>query len=152
MWNLRTALKVRLMHEGQEIEVVKLDSNHKAQALLQEARQQIKMDRAVSIENAQNLTAVEAKELGDIDGLDVAQLLAVQKWQIAEHYCVPIEQVGGDLVLWDNDGRRRGQITNLEELIQPDIAEHRDAQSFEKQAQWQQGLTPWDTSSAALRI
>ena len=151
MWNLRTALKVRLMHEGQDLEVVRLDSNQKAQALLQEARQQIKIDRAFSIETAQNLTAVEAKASGDMDGLDMAQQLAMQKWQIAEHYCIPVEQVDVDLVLWDNSGRRRGQITNLEEFLYPDIAKSRDAQSYERQLQWRQGFTPWDTGNATLK-
>ena len=107
-------------------------------------RLQLKAQRA-------NLTPVEAKQLDQLDGLDETQRLALQKWQIAEFYCVDVDEVDKDLVLYDNEGRRRGQLLNLESFLHPDVAAAADVRSLEKQAKWQKGLTPWDIGSASLK-
>ena len=151
MWNLRTALKVRLMHEGNQIEQVDLEDNEQTRLLIRAARDKLKIERAIAIESAANLTAVEAKQLDQLDGLDEAQKLSLQKWQIAEFYCVAIDEVDRDLVLYDNDGRRRGQLLNLESFLCPDVAVAADVRSLEKQAKWQSGMTPWDIGNVSLK-
>ena len=151
MWNLRTALKVRLMHEGNQVESVELEDNEQTRLLIQVAREKLQIERAISVAQAANLTPVEAKQLDQLDGLDEAQGLALQKWQIAEFYCVDVNEVDKDLVLYDNEGRRRGQLLNLESFLHPDVAAAADVRSLEKQAKWQKGLTPWDIGSATLK-
>ena len=151
MWNLRTALKVRLMHEGHQLEVVELGSDRQARDLLKAAREELKVGHAIAVEGAANLTPAEAKALSDIDGLDEAQRLALEKWNLAEFYCIPVDQVEGDLVLWDNEGRRRGQLLNLESFLHPDTAIAADVRSLDKQMKWGKGITPWDLNNASLK-
>jgi hypothetical protein len=59
--------------------------------------------------------------------------------------------VSSDLVIYDNDGRRRGQMLNLENFLHPDVAIAADVRSLEKQIKWQSGLTPWDIGNASLK-
>ena len=156
MWNLRTALKIRLMHEGHQLERVELGSDGQVAVLLKAAREELKIEHAIAVEAADNLTPAEAKQLDQLDGLDEVQRLALQKWQIADFYCLPVEQVTADLVLYDNDGRRRGQLLNLEGFLYPDVAIAADVRSLEKQAKWaksftQKGYTPWDIGNASLK-
>ena len=151
MWNLRTALKVRLMHEGHQLEVVELEKDGQVRDLLRAAREELKAGHAIAVEAAANLTPAEAKALADIDGLDEAQRLALEKWNLAEFYCIPVDQVEGDLVLWDNEGRRRGQLLNLESFLHPDTAIAADVRSLDKQMKWGKGVTPWDLNNASLK-
>ena len=151
MWNLRTALKVRLMHEGNQVEQVELEDNKQTRLLVRAAKDKLQVERAIAIESAVNLTPVEARQLDQLDGLDEAQRLALQKWQIAEFYCISVNEVDRDLVLYDNDGRRRGQLLNLESFLYPDVAMAADVRSLEKQAKWQRGITPWDVGNVSLK-
>lgn len=151
MWNLRTALKVRLMHEGHQLDVVQMGTDGAAKLLLKAAREKLKTEHAIAVEAAENLRPAEAKALEQLDGLDESQRLALKKWQLADFYCLPVDAVDADLVLWDNDGRRRGQLLNLEGFMHPDTATGADVRSLENQTQWQKGYTPWDLSNAALK-
>ena len=51
MWNLRTALKVRLMHEGNQVESVELEDNKQTRLLIHAAREKLKVERAIAIES-----------------------------------------------------------------------------------------------------
>ena len=151
MWNLRTALKVRLMHEGHHVNAITLAQDNSSRQLLKEARRNLKVEHAVAVEASRVLTPLEAKILEDIDGLDPAQRLALERWHLAEFYCLSVEEVTADLVLWDNDGRRRSQLLNLEGFLDTDLATAADVRSLEKQAKWMQGITPWDISDVTLK-
>ena len=151
MWSLRTALKVRLMHEGNQVEVVTLGKNQKAHVLLKEAREDMKIEQAIAVEAAVNLTKAEATLLGQLESLEPEQQLALQKYEIAKFYGLPIEDVDADVVLSDNNGRSRGQILNLERVLEPETAADADIRALERQGQWQQGYTPWDLSNATLK-
>jgi len=54
-------------------------------------------------------------------------------------------------VLWDNEGRRRGELLNLEAQLFPGLAADWTVKALEKQAGWNQGVCPWDISGAELR-
>ena len=151
MWSLRTALKVRLMHEGNQVEVVSLGKNQKAHVLLKEAREDMKIEQAIAVEAAVNLTKAEATLLGQLESLEPQQQLALQKYEIAKFYGLPIDEVDADVVLSDNNGRTRGQILNLERMLEPETAAEADIRALERQGQWQQGYTPWDLSNATLK-
>jgi len=144
MWHLRTALKIRLMHEGHQVEPVTLGKDQQAHTLLKEARNDMKIEQALSVEAAHNITPAEAKLLEQMESLEPEQRLSLQKYKIAEFYCVPIEDVDADMVFADNGGRRRGQLLNLERLLEPETATEADVRALERQGQWQQGYTPWD--------
>ena len=151
MWSLRTALKVRLMHEGNQVEVVTLGKNQKAHVLLKEAREDMKIEQAIAVEAAVNLTKAEATLLGQLESLEPQQQLALQKYEIAKFYGLPIDEVDADVVLSDNNGRTRGQLLNLERMLEPETAAEADIRALERQGQWQQGYTPWDLSNATLK-
>jgi len=74
---------------------------------------------------------------------------AIQKWHLQDFY--DLETLTVDDCLWDNNGRRRGEILALEALLFPGVALDRTARALEKQATWQQGYCPWDISNAPLR-
>ena len=151
MWNLRTALKVRLMHEGHQVTVVERAPDGHAKVLLKAARQELQIEKAINIEGATNLTPTEAKLLAQMDGLDKDQGLALEKWKIAEFYCLAVDAVDADLVLWDNEGKRRTQLRNLEDFIHPETATDSGTRVLENQVLWDKGITPWDLSDAALK-
>ena len=152
MWHLRTALKIRLMHEGHQVEPVTLGKDQQAHLLLKEARDDMKIEQALAVEAAPNLTPAEANLLDQLENLEPEQRLALQKYRIAEFYSLPIEAVNADIVLYDNDGRLRGQLLNLERLRSPETATDADIRALERQGQWQKGYTPWDLSNATLKL
>ncbi|MGB3787594.1 MAG: plasmid replication protein, CyRepA1 family, partial [Phormidesmis sp.] len=151
MWHLRTALKIRLMHEGHQVEPVTLGKDQQAHTLLKEARDDMKIEQALSVEAAHNITATEAKLLDQLENLEPEQRLSLQKYKIAEFYQVPIEEVDADMVLADNSGRLRGQLLNLERMLSPETATDADIRALERQGQWQKGYTPWDLSNDTLK-
>ena len=151
MWNLRTALKVRLMHEGHQVTVVERSPDSHAKVLLKAARQELQIENAIAIAKSVNLTSAEAKLLEQMDRLDKDQQLALEKWKIAEFYGLAVEAIGVDLVLSDNEGRRRGQLHSLEDFLHPETATDSGLRVLENQALWDKGLTPWDLSDAALK-
>ena len=151
MWHLRTALKIRLMHEGHRVTAVTLSQDKQAHALLKEARDDMKVEQAISVEAARNITPAEVKLLEQLESLEPEQQLSLQKYKIAEFYCVPIETVDADMVFDDNNGRKRGQLLNLQRTLSPETATDADVRALERQGQWQQGYTPWDLSNATLK-
>ena len=151
MWSLRTALKVRLMHEGHQVEVVTLSKNQQAHNLLKEARDDLKMENALQVEAAVNLSPADAKLLSQLESLEPEQQLALQKYEIAKFYGIPVTNIDADLVLQDNYGRSRGQLLNFEWSKHPETAIDVDVRALERQGQWQHGYTPWDLSNAALK-
>ncbi|MEO1348024.1 MAG: plasmid replication protein, CyRepA1 family [Cyanobacteria bacterium J06635_15] len=151
MWSLRTALKVRLMHEGHQVKTVTLQKNQQAHNLLKEARDELKMENALQVEAAVNLSPADAKLLGQQESLEPEQRLALQKYEIAKFYGLPLEDVDADVVLQDDSGRRRGRLLNLEWSQYPETAIDIDIRALERQGQWQHGYTPWDLSNAVLK-
>ena len=151
MWSLRTALKVRLMHEGHQVETVTLNKNQQAHNLLKEARDELKMENALQVEAAVNLSPAEAKLLSQQESLEPEQRLALQKYEIAKFYGIPLDEVDADVVLQDDSGRSRGRLLNFEWSKYPETAIDIDVRALERQGQWQQGYTPWDLSNATLK-
>ena len=151
MHSLRAALKVRLMHEGNQVEVVSLDSNAYARELLKAAKEEVKVAYAKAVEAGDNLDPLRYKRLKDKESLSPAEQLAIAKYEIAEFYHCPVDQVSEALVLADRQGRTRGEVLNLEAQIQPETTVSQDAKALEKQAKWGQGYCPWDIKHTELR-
>ncbi|MGB3309536.1 MAG: plasmid replication protein, CyRepA1 family, partial [Nodosilinea sp.] len=151
MANLRAALKVRLSYEGHQLTVVQLDANQATHVALREARIALRESEAAAIERAENITPLEARVLETAEGIDEAGRLALQKFYLAEFYAIHPEDVTRDLVQLDNAGRYRGQLSELESLLHPEVATGRDVRSIERQAFWGHGITPWDAGTAELR-
>ena len=151
MLSLRSALKVRLIHEGHHLTIERLDTHQEAKQQMAEARLQIKAAEARATASAVNLTATQVKALEMAEHLAPDERLALDKWHLAEFYAIPLDPVTADLVLLDNHGRYRGQLLELEAFLYPDTASAAVVRSVERQAQHHLGLCPWDISTAELR-
>ena len=151
MLALRSALKVRLLNEGHKLTFIKLDTNEAARDALREARLQIRESEALAIANAANLTPSQVTVLESAESIDPDERYALQKWHLADFYAVLLDEVTPGLVMADNEGRRRGQLRDLEQFLSPELAPDVDAAAIGKQAQWHKGICPWDTPHAELR-
>ncbi|HEY9909890.1 MAG TPA: hypothetical protein V6D18_20040, partial [Thermosynechococcaceae cyanobacterium] len=83
------------------------------------------------------------------ENLTLEQQRSLQRYFMQEFY--GLEELTLDDVLWDNEGRRRRELLNLESLLFPGLAIDWTVKALEKQATWNQGVTPWDISGSELR-
>lgn len=148
MWSLRTALKVRLIHEGHRLSIQNLEENEAAKMLLKEARETIKAEHAKAIANANDLDATAAAALTQAESLSPDERLALEKYQLSQFYCCEVTEA---LVLADDNGKRRRDLVRLEATLNEDIARDRDISALEQQQRWQSGVTPWDIPQSALK-
>lgn len=149
MWNLRSALLVRLRHEGHQVTVIDQESDPIIQAAMKEARDEIKRWEAEAIAAAPLLTAEERIVLEAKDSLTPGERLSLLKTTLADFYCV--DEVTPELVLSDKAGRRRSWLLALEHQLYPETAQTKDIQALERQMKWYKGICPWDLSMATLR-
>jgi hypothetical protein len=98
---------------------------------------------------AEDLTLSEILVLEQKEGLGREESLAAAKFYFKEFYC--LDSLTLEDVLWDNEGRRRGELLNLEVQLFPGVAVDRTAKALEKQATWNQGYCPLDISGSELR-
>ncbi|MBD2121289.1 plasmid replication protein, CyRepA1 family [Trichocoleus sp. FACHB-262] len=149
MYHLRDALLVRLRFEGNQVTVEDRENNSAIKALLAIARQEQQEVDAQAMLNAEELTFSEILMLEQREGLGREESLAVAKFYFKEFYC--LDHLTLEDVLWDKEGRRRGELLNLEMQLFPGVASDLSAKALEKQATWNQGYCPWDISGSELR-
>lgn len=149
MYNLRDALLVRLMYEGNQVSVEDRESNPAVKSMLAVARQEQQEIDALAMLGAEDLTLSEILLLEQKEGLGREESLAAAKFYFKEFYC--LDSLTLEDVLWDNEGRRRGELLNLEMQLFPGVAMDRTAKALEKQTTWNQGYCPWDISGSELR-
>jgi hypothetical protein len=113
------------------------------------ARQEQQEIDALAMLGAEDLTLSEILVLEQKEGLGREESLAAAKFYFKEFYC--LDSLTLEDVLWDNEGRRRGELLNLEVQLFPEVAIDRTAKALEKQATWNQGYCPWDISGSELR-
>lgn len=151
MLALRSALKIRLIHEGHQVNVLRQGANPQARDALRDAKLQIDIMAADAVAAAADITSTQAKALESCEALTPDERLALHKWRLAQFYALPTEDITPDLVYQDRDGRRRSQLLNLENFLYPDVATDADVKRINSQAQWNRGITPWDIPNARLR-
>lgn len=153
MLNLRTALLVRLRHEGHQVTVEEHPSNKALKTLLKDSRAAIAQLDAESLVNADDYTYSEVMELQRRENLSPEQQQAIAKFYFKEFYAA--DAVTVDDVLADKGGRRRAELRSLEAQLYPETAASRDASSIDKQleqdANWGGHVCPWDVGDAELR-
>jgi len=149
MQQMREALMVRLQFEGNQMTIEKRESNGDMGELLKMARDELRQLDAESLVAADDLTLTQVLELEAQESLAPEQQRAVAKFYLKEFYC--LEELTIEDILADKEGRRRGELRSLEELLYADVAVDRTVKALENQLKWNQSLCPWDISSAALR-
>jgi len=148
MWALRTALKVRLIHEGHQLSVKNLVECEAAKQLLKQARETIKAEYAQAIANAPDLDTLAVAALQQVESHSPEERLSLEKYAIAQFYCCDVTEA---LVLADDNGKRRRELSRLEATLNEDVARDRDISALEQQQRWQSGVTPWDIPQSALK-
>ena len=153
MRNLRTALLVRLQHEGHIVTVEEHPSNKALKTLLKSSRDAVALLDAEAIANAQDLTYSEVIEMQNQENLSPEQQRALAKWYLKDFYCM--EALTTEDALADKQGRRRAELRSLEAQLYPETAIARDINTIDKQleqaANWGSYICPWDVSDIEVR-
>ncbi len=149
MYRLRDSLLVRLRYEGNQVKIETREKNPATQKAMTVLRLELRQLEAERLVAADDLTYSEILQLEQQESVSPDAATAIAKFYLKDFYCLDI--LTPDDVLFDQDGRRRGEILSLEDLLFPDLPTDRTAKSLEKQMRWGQNLCPWDISNAALR-
>lgn len=149
MYNLRDTLLVRLRFEGNQVTVEDQASDLVMRLLLAKARQECREVNAEALVGAEDLTYFQMVTLEQKESHTPEESLAIAKFHMKDFYC--LENLTVDDVLWDNEGRKRGELLSLEAQLFPDVAIDQASKVLEKQASWNQGFCPWDISHAVVR-
>jgi len=149
MHHLRDTLLARLKFEGHQVTVVDAESHEATKLLLKQAKADIKQIETAAITQARPLTYPEASELESRETISPEDHLALTRYRLGDFYAT--HDITPELVEWDNLGRRRSQILELEHQLHADLAVHRDVRSIEQQAAWGKGVMPWDIGSAEIK-
>ncbi|MBD2055295.1 DUF3854 domain-containing protein [Oculatella sp. FACHB-28] len=149
MHSLNTALLVRLRYEGNRVQVEDHCSNSIVKALLRDAKDELRQMDAVALINAPQLTYSDILLLEQRETLSPEEQLALSRFYLADFYCLDTLTV--EDVLWDEAGRRRGELLSLEAQLYPGMAIDFTAKTLQKQASWNRGICPWDISGSELR-
>ena len=155
MVHLRTALAVRLKHEGNQVTIVKRNANQVIQERLRSVRAIVRLQAAESLVASEVLTYADVlmlQEKAEKTSLTPAEQQSLARFWLADFYGLSAEALTIDDVLWDGEGKRRAEITELEALLHPHLADERTLKGLEKQNTWNKGNTPWDLSGAAMRL
>lgn len=149
MHHLRQALLVRLKFEGNGVTVEDWSSDAHLKVLLATARQEQQAVDAATLVRAADLTYSEILALEQKETMSPEESAAIAKFYLKDFYA--LEELTVEDVLWDQEGRRRRELLNLEAQLVPELAQERTAKGLEKQLSWQKGYCPWDVSGATLR-
>jgi hypothetical protein len=151
MLNLRRALRTRLRHEGNRLEIWDLDTHPVLKETLKQLRQDIKTAEANAIAQARILTPGERRLIESQEATSPEDLLNLEKTAIAEFYRLSEEEITAEVVLQDRQGKTRREFMALEALLIESLATARDLKNLERQVEWQQGLCPWTLGLETVR-
>mgnify|MGYP002777204289 CR=1 FL=1 len=149
MNEFRDSVLVRLKFEGNLVTVEQRAANPVMKTLLLTIRhEQLGADAKARLQ-AEDLTYAEVLALEKKEGLEPEEKLAVEKFYLKDFYV--LDDLTLENILWDQEGRRRGEILNLEAQLYPNLALDRSVKSLEKQATWNKGHCPWDIAHTEVR-
>jgi hypothetical protein len=132
------------------VEVVRLDKDVEVTEALANARDAVKTEYYQGVAGAKMLTSIEMAAKQCQEFINPEDKLAIEKTFLADFYCV--ENVYPELVAFDNGGKRRGQIVELEALLHgATLSIGRDIDALERQLKWGHGVLPFDHPSYEVR-
>jgi hypothetical protein len=149
MRSLRDSLLTRLRFEGNLLEVVNLSSAPAVKSLLSQSRLEIQLEEAEALTAVETLNFTEVMLLEQKESLTPEERQAIAKYYLMDFYA--LEELTVEDVIWDNEGRKRGEVLSLEAQLSPEAASDRTVRGLERQAKWNQGYCVWDVSQSALR-
>jgi hypothetical protein len=132
MQQLRLRVEALLRYEGKFVNdcllLVSDERTDQVQQALKAIRQKLDLERAIAIEQSRCPTELEAEQLMRKDALMPEEALTLERYFLEQFYRTPVSQ---ELVLWDNNSRRRSQIRHLEYLLDDHKAEARTVHSIQ---------------------
>jgi hypothetical protein len=132
------------------VEVVRLDKDVEVTEALANARDAVKTEYYQGVAGARMLTSKEMAAFECQEFINPEDKLAIEKTFLADFYGV--EDVYPELVAFDNGGKRRGQIVELEALLHgAALSIGRDIDALERQLKWGHGVLPFDHPSYEVR-
>jgi Domain of unknown function (DUF3854)/Origin of replication binding protein len=141
MWSFRDCLQARLHFEGNSLEIIKIDDEKIPASPMVKARKQVKQNYYVAVAQAQLLNSTQRAELARQDTLSQANQLSLEKTLVAEFLHLS-EVTASDVKFY---GQYRSGILQLEALrCGRDFAIEHDLTVLRRQAQWNQGILPFD--------
>ncbi|MBW4464035.1 MAG: DUF3854 domain-containing protein [Pegethrix bostrychoides GSE-TBD4-15B] len=151
MQHLRTALLVRLKHEGNQVKLEAQEADPVMRLLLADVRNEIKQQDAETLVKAEILSYLDVALLEQKELLSLDEQRALARYYLCDFYCLEPQLLTPEFVLWDREGKRRSDVLSLEAQMQWGIALERDIKALERQLYWGQGHCTWDFSHAELR-
>jgi hypothetical protein len=136
MSQLRTALLVRLKFEGKQVQVEMAQSNAIIQEKLKVTRGEITQFDAEAIVTAPSLTSAEVLQLEQKEVLNPEDSKAIARYYFCDFYGIDPKTLNVEQVIDDKNGRRRGELLNLETQLFPGLAADRTTRALERQAAW----------------
>jgi hypothetical protein len=150
MWNLAENLIHLLRHEGHHVEIIDADApTDGIKQIIQEAKQAIKADRTAAICASQILSGKDLQELDRQERKTPEDRTICEASRLAEFYCV--ETLTPELIEFDNSGRARSSLRELESLLNPETATDSDIRQIERQSSFHVAGTAWDIPCHELR-
>lgn len=140
MRHLRENLIARLEYEGNQIEILELETDKPVKTLVSEAKQQNWQRECQARATARSLSSSDRDDLENRENLSLDDKRALEKARLIDFYAMAAEDVTAELVNFDDKGRKRTQISKLEMLLHPLLAVQKTSDAISKQARWQQGL------------
>jgi len=151
MWNLRDAVRVRLINEGNKVEPESLEKDKEIVEFLSGVSSELKVIDAEEIVNAEIITLTEVLKLDIKEVKTPEEQHSISRFYFCDFYRIAPELLTIKQILDDKQGRRRAQLLSLEQQLDPGTAADRTVKSIENQLKWNAGLCPWDVSHASLR-
>lgn len=151
MQNLRSALKVRLRYEGNQVKVIDLETDPIAQEQLKNIRRELKEAEAKAIANAALLSPTDRTILENQETLSPQERLSLEKTILADFYGLTESELTPEVILKDKQGRRRQQLLALENQLESGLCQERDLKGLERQVAWGKGLCAWDIGTSTLQ-
>jgi hypothetical protein len=148
--NFRADIIARLRDEVETVEIDDSKATKEDRAAYKALKDELKAWQREQLRNARNLTKAEYDEKKDRRDLSEADLLAVEKYRLANWSDTAPESVTIEQIERDNKGRKRKEQERLLQQSYPVLAIAADKSSKEVQAKWGAGYAHQDFTHLAL--
>jgi hypothetical protein len=116
---------------------------------IQIVKQEIKAAEAKAVAVSPEINEIQAEAISKLENPTPEQQKALTKHHLADFY---LDEVTEELVLDDNGGEKRRQISAYEELTDVDLARSRDVAVLENQIKYGAQLSPQDFRKSTVAV
>jgi Domain of unknown function (DUF3854) len=148
MWTLRHAVQERLRYEGNRLEILDVAAVPALQSAIKQARSAVKTEHHQAVAAATILNPAQLAALAQQETLQPEDQLNLEKSRVAEFLALD-DVTAADVAF---DGQYQSGLLQLEVLLLGStLAIKRDVQAIARQAQWGNGILPFDQPCYELK-